>query len=191
MIAKPADSSVELTPLIRDRWSPRSFDSTVELPIEDLTALVEAARWQASANNAQPWRFLVARRGEADFETISQSLAGFNQAWAPTASALIVTAYVTLDDTGRTRRTAAYDLGLSVANLVTEATARGWHCHQMTGFDAEKAAKDLELSEDLTVMSLIAVGRQAPVDGLNELLAAREAAPRTRLELSEIVLRGL
>ena len=40
---------------------------------EALTALLEAARWAPSAQNSQPWRFLVTRRGE-------QAVAG---SWLP------------------------------------------------------------------------------------------------------------
>ena len=47
------------------RWSPRSFDPDAVVTDEQVTSLLEAARWAPSANNSQPWRFAVARRGSA------------------------------------------------------------------------------------------------------------------------------
>jgi hypothetical protein len=55
-----------------------------------LLALFEAARWAPSAYNAQPWRFLYARRNSAHWETFLGLLLPFNQAWASRAAALIV-----------------------------------------------------------------------------------------------------
>ena len=191
LIEKPAAAQAPLTPLVSNRWSPRSLDSSAVISDQELVSLLEAARWQASANNAQPWRFIVGKRGDAVFEVITGTLAGFNQSWAPNASALIVTLYEINDVSGRQRITAPYDLGLAVANLVTQAESMGWRCHQMTGFDRDAAAAAFEVPEAFQVMSVVAVGKQAPVDGLNDILAARETAERTRLELEEIVLRGL
>jgi hypothetical protein len=55
--------------LIRTRWSPTGFGPEA-VSREDLTALFEAARWAASSFNAQPWRYIVGRRGDACFERI-------------------------------------------------------------------------------------------------------------------------
>ena len=83
---KRAESVVELNPILAERWSPRSFDSKHEISSEDLTGILEAARWSPSASNIQPWRFLIARRGEVTFDQISKTLSGFNAVWAPNAS---------------------------------------------------------------------------------------------------------
>ncbi|MER2221307.1 MAG: nitroreductase family protein, partial [Rhodococcus sp. (in: high G+C Gram-positive bacteria)] len=45
---------------------------------DQLDALLEAARWAPSANNFQPRRFVVARRGSHHFDTIVHALVGFN-----------------------------------------------------------------------------------------------------------------
>ena len=87
---KPAITSVDIHPVLAHRWSPRSLDDQAVISTEDLTGLLEAARWAPSANNAQPWRFIIARRGEADFQKIVGALVGFNQSWSPKASAYIV-----------------------------------------------------------------------------------------------------
>ena len=61
---KTARTAVPVHPLLAERWSPRGFDRDLLVSDEDVTALLEAARWAPSAGNSQPWRFLVARRGE-------------------------------------------------------------------------------------------------------------------------------
>ncbi|MGC1928364.1 MAG: nitroreductase family protein [Candidatus Nitrosopolaris sp.] len=56
-------SEYEITPLIINRWSPRSMTGE-NLNESELMSLFEAARWGPSFN-AQPWRFIYARRNPA------------------------------------------------------------------------------------------------------------------------------
>ncbi|MDQ1617936.1 MAG: hypothetical protein QOE19_505, partial [Actinomycetota bacterium] len=66
-MTKTAATSAPLHPLLAERWSPRAFDTNATVTDAQMTALLEAARWSPSANNSQPWRFLVARRGTTEF----------------------------------------------------------------------------------------------------------------------------
>ncbi len=50
--------------LVAQRWSPY-VSSHRPVATEDLLALFKAARWAASSHNEQPWRYLVATRGNA------------------------------------------------------------------------------------------------------------------------------
>ncbi|MDQ3611496.1 MAG: nitroreductase family protein, partial [Actinomycetota bacterium] len=106
---KTAETAVPVHPLLAERWSPRGFSASHELADTDVTALLEAARWAPSSNNTQPWRFLVARRGEQDFEALAGLLSAGNRGWAPQASALVLVAAQTADETGRRRPWALYD----------------------------------------------------------------------------------
>ena len=85
---RTADTSAPLLPALAERWSPRAFDPVAPIDEAKLTAALEAARWSPSANNSQPWRFIVARRGSAAFDAIVGELMGFNQTWAGAASVL-------------------------------------------------------------------------------------------------------
>src|SRR3954454_8621468 len=114
---KTATTTVPVHPLLAERWSPRGFDQAHELADDRLTALLEAARWAPSASNSQPWRFLVARRGEVAFEALHQTLSGNNAIWADHASALIMAAAETVDENGKPRAWALYDTGQAVAHL--------------------------------------------------------------------------
>ena len=186
--SRAATSEVPLHPLLSQRWSPRAFDAQHDLADDALTALLEAARWAPSANNTQPWRFVVARRGDRDFATLVELLAGGNQVWARHASALVLVAAETTDETGAARSHALYDTGQAVAQLVAQAQAEGLVSHQMGGFDAAGAAAAFALPTALVPVVVVAVGQHDPQAALPEAYAVRENAPRTRLPLDELVL---
>ena len=178
-------------PALAERWSPRSFDTDHTLSQHEILSMLEAARWAPSANNAQPWRFSVLTRGSDLFEKVAaEGLSGFNQAWAPNASALIVVSIKTNNADGAPNKYAPYDAGLSVANLVVQAHELGLHTHQMGGYLPDPIRSILELSDDLSPIVVIAVGKVAPAEKLEGPAYDREVAPRTRLELDEIVLHG-
>ena len=46
MLKKPAQTSVPLHDLLTNRWSPRAF-ADKPVSVNDLTAVLEAARWAA------------------------------------------------------------------------------------------------------------------------------------------------
>lgn len=185
---KSAVTSTPIHPLLSERWSPRGFDATAEISRTEVLALLEAARWAPSSTNSQPWRFAVAKRGDELFDQIAATLAGFNKEWAPAAAALVVAIAETADSAGTPRKSADFDLGLAVSALTTQATAAGWHTHQMGGFNSGLVRELFALEPHLKPVVVIAVGKQADDADLSEALANREQAPRTRLDLAEIVL---
>ena len=186
---KTASTTVPVHPLLAERWSPRGFDRAHELGEEALTALLEAARWAPSAQNSQPWRFLVTRRGEQAHGRLLAALAPGNQAWAGAASALVLVAARTAGEDGKPQPWALYDTGQAVAALVTQAQADGLSVHQMGGFDTAAVRAGFGLGEALTPVVILAIGRRDS-SGLPEPLAAREAAPRTRHPVSDLLLPG-
>src|SRR5438046_4098242 len=188
LMRKTASTTVPVHPLLAERWSPRGFDQAHEIGDEALAALLEAARRAPSAQNSQPWRFLVTRRGEPAHDRLFAALAPGNQAWAGAASALILVAARTTGDDGRPQPWALYDTGQAVAALVTQAQADGLSVHQMGGFDTGAVRAELGLGADLTPVVVLAVGRHDCEAGLPEPLAAREAAPRTRHPLGDLPL---
>ncbi len=185
---KTATTTAEVHPLLTSRWSPRGFDRAHALDDRTLTSLLEAARWAPSANNSQPWRFLVTRRGEEAFDALTETLAAGNRGWAPAASALVLVAAQTTDETGRPRPWALYDTGQAVGALTVQAEAEGLSVHQLGGFDPDAARHRFDLDETLTPVVVVAVGRRDPHAQLPEPLAEREHAPRTREPLSALLL---
>jgi nitroreductase len=188
-MSKIPETSVPMTDLLTARWSPRSYDKSHEISDQELLAILEAGRWAPSANNLQPWRFSVAKRGTALHDKVVAGLTGFNQAWAPAASALIVVS-VKRSDAGESIKGNFYDAGLAVALMSVQAQALDLYTHQMGGILHGELHKSLGLPADLEVALVFTVGKKDVPEKFEGEALARELAPRTRLPLSEIVLHG-
>ena len=186
--SRRAETASPIHDLLADRWSPRSFDPDFTVSEDAVTALLEAARWAPSAANLQPRRFVVARRGGEAFQAVADALSEGNRPWAPDASLFVVAIALTRDEQGAAHRWAEYDAGQAMAHLTVQAHALGLHVHPMGGFDPEALALAFDLPEHAVPISVTAVGAVAPADRLPERYRAREAAPRTRLPLDELVL---
>jgi nitroreductase len=179
-----AKTEVPIHPPLAARWSPRAFDPDAELTREDLIGLLEAARWAPTWGRRQPVRFLAGVRGDDTFTTLAGLLKRGNS-YATVAGALILLCA----DEGPDERTALYsgvDAGAAMANLLTEAVARGLVAHPMAGFDVDEA---VELIPDgFWPLVIIAVGSLGDYAVVAPEIAERDAQPRERLALAEIVL---
>jgi nitroreductase len=187
---KTAVTAAPIMPVLAERWSPRSYDKNHEIAQHDMLSVLEAARWAPSANNMQPWRFSVLNRGTELHGKVSEQLSGFNQAWAPHASALIVVSVVNRRPDGEPYKGSQYDAGLAVSDMIVQASELGLHAHQMAGFDHDGVHKVLELADNLEALVIVALGKVAPAEELEGPAYEREVQPRTRLTLDEIVLHG-
>ena len=187
---KKAPKVEGVLPVFHERWSLRSFTER-EVSVETLKKVFEAARWAASSNNEQPWRFLMGRRGDSAYKKIFESLAEFNQKWAKTAPVLILGAANTkFSHNGAENRVALYDLGAAASYMTLQAAALGLAAHQMAGFDTEKAKKLFGIPEEYVIGAVIALGYQGEPAALgDETLIERETTARTRKPLSEIVFK--
>lgn len=190
MTARIADR--EIDPLFLARWSPRAFDGS-DMPDEDLHTIFEASRWAPSAFNAQPWRFLYARRGDADWARFLGLLIPYNQGWAHSASVLI---YILSDSLmeikpGETSpsHSHSFDAGAAWACLALQATRMGYHAHGMSGVDFERARVELEVPDRFRIEAAAVVGRIGDPATLSEKLRAREV-PSTRKPVSEFAFAG-
>ena len=180
----PAETDAPILDVLAERWSTRIFDPTTPIDEDALASALEAARWAPSASNTQPWRFVVARRGTAAHETIVASLMGFNQAWAADAAALVVFASAASLD-GKPLPWAAYDTGQAAAHFTVQAHASGLHTHQMGGFHRDAIGEAFGFGDDLSAVTVMAVGALGDFDAAPEALRERELAPRTRRSLSD------
>jgi nitroreductase len=188
---KSAITAAPIAPVLAERWSPRAFDETHTLSQHEALSILEAGRWAASANNGQPWRFSLLNRGDALWQqVVADGLIGFNQGWAPRASALLVVSVKTQTADGKPWTGAHYDAGLSVAQLCIQAEELGLRTHQMAGIHKDAVHKILDLADDLEVLVIVAIGKQAPADTLEGPAFEREVQARVRHELDEIVLHG-
>lgn len=177
--------------LIVDRWSPRAFDGSA-IPQDDLDAIFEAAGWAPSAFNAQPWTFLYAKNGDANWDLFLSQLIEFNQGWAKDASALV---YVVSDKFMRSEKGNAdnhshsFDAGAAWVLAALQAQALGYHTHGMTGLKFGEAEAALGIPADHRLEAAFVIGKQGDKASLPEFLQGREVAS-ARKPVSEIAKAG-
>ncbi|MCZ7647283.1 MAG: nitroreductase family protein [Planctomycetota bacterium] len=187
-MSKHATPDHPIHELLSKRWSPYVFADRPVAPA-DLNSLFEAARWAASSYNEQPWRFIVAARGQdAAFKKLLGCLVEANQAWARQAPVLALGVFArTFQRNGKPNKAAAHDLGLAAASLTFEATARGLCVHQMIGIDPEQARAAYSIPEDHEAFTALAIGYPGDPAQAPEALRGRDTAPRARKPLAEFV----
>ena len=190
-IEKPASTSVPVHELIRNRWSPRSFADRA-VPPETLTAILEAGRWAASSNNAQPWRFIVATR--QDPAALAAAVGCFNarnQRWTRTAPVLVFACTrKAFEANGNANMHAWYDAGAAVAQMTMEAERHGVRVHQAAGIERDKVRSTYSVPDEFDICTGFALGYPGDPDQLPEELPGREREPRVRKPLEEIVFAG-
>lgn len=150
-----------LHPLLAQRWSPAVFDPGHETSVEDVETLLEAARWAPSAGNAQPWAFLVGRRGDPVHDRLVRHLAGSSAGWAPSASVLVANlAHRFVEDTDwEFSEFALYDLGQAVAHMTIQAQALGLRARQFRAFNRTGLAAEFAVPAHWEVTTMTAYGR--------------------------------
>ena len=182
-----------IDPLFHERWSPRAF-SGEEISVDTLMGLFEAARWAPSAMNAQPWRFVYARRGTPAFEKFLATLAPANRLWAARASALVAIVSVEMismpwEDEPVPSSSHSFDAGAAWAQLALQAHLWGWSTHAMGGFDREKAREALSIPPAHRLEVFVAIGRRGDATELPDWASAREK-PNDRKPLAELLRDG-
>ena len=185
---RTADTDFPIHDLVAARWSPVGFDAR-PVPVAELCSLFEAARWSASSFNEQPWSFLLATRDDTDaFERVLSCLVEANQDWAKNVPVLALTCTChRFQHNDKLNTAALHDLGLAVAGLTFEATARNLFVHSMKGILPDRARELFEVPDNVEVVAAIALGYLADLATLPEQLRKRDQSPRTRKRLSGFV----
>lgn len=186
---KHAGTDHPIHPLLQKRWSPRAFlPRAIDEPA--LLSLFEAARWAPSANNSQPWHFIVTRLGEAEHQRACRCLKPKNAGWAQAAPVLVVTSTL-LGEAGGTDPYAWHDLGQAITALTLQATHLDLHVHQMAGFDKELARGLMAIEDSREPATVLVIGYLAAPEAIaDEGLRDLETTPRTRKPLRSIVRDG-
>jgi nitroreductase len=160
-----------ILPLILNRWSSRSL-SGEPVSREEILSLFEAARWAPSSFNDQPWRFIWAKKGSDGWDILFHLLVDANKTWCEKADVLCVAVgRKTFEKNGKPSVTFAYDTGAAWENLALQGSSMGLVVHGMSGFDYEKARRDLGVGDPFEVLAMFAVGRPGPT---NEVQTGRK-----------------
>lgn len=142
--------------LAKKRFSVRKFkpDSVKD---EDLQYILEAGRIAPSANNAQPWQFIVIK-DEAKNETVSGL---YHREWFRDAPVVIVI----IADHGKSwhraqdgKDHADIDAAIAADHMTLAATERGLGTCWVCNFDLEKTKAYFNLPEHLEPMALLPLG---------------------------------
>jgi nitroreductase len=175
-------------PVIQERYSPYVYNGE---PVEKdkLLSCLEAARWAASSFNEQPWRYIVADRGDAEtWKKALSCLVEANQGWAKNAGVLILACTKkTFTYNGSPNAVHQHDLGMAGCSLTLQAQSLGLHVHMMAGIDAEAIRKRYEVPEDYTPLTAIAIGYADKPENGDPELAKRDQGARERKPLGEWV----
>ncbi len=186
---KPAITNLDIHPIIKNRWSPRSFSEKKVDPAK-LRRIFEAARWAPSSFNEQPWRFIVGEKGDDSWDKLYECMVKFNQDWAKSAAVLIMSIGKQSSSKGGTNKVYQYDVGQSMAYITFQAEAEGLVVHQMGGFSADKARELFSIPEDYVPLTMMALGYQDSPDSLEGDFVKMEKAPRVRKPFGELVFSG-
>jgi len=193
MLEKPAQTSRPVHDLFVRRWSTRAFDPKRPVSREQLTSLIEAARWAPSCNGDEPWRYLIWDKGRdpEGWQKAYDCLSENNKKWVKNVPVLMLScAGSNFAATGKPNRWTQHDTGAASTSMALQAAAMGLMVHQMGGYDAEKARAAFDIPADYTPMAMIAIGYQADPEVLDEETKKKELLPRTRKPLAERFFEG-
>lgn len=157
---------MEFETLIRERRSVRRYKENTPIGHELLVSVLKQAQQAPSWKNLQPARCYVIEDPQILKDFISQTLPAGNQAKAINASAIIVTSFVQnrsgftndVPDNELGNLWGAYDLGLRDAYLILAAKNAGLDTLIMGLRDGQKIRSFLNIPENETIASVIAVG---------------------------------
>ncbi|MCF7797197.1 MAG: nitroreductase family protein [Lentisphaeria bacterium] len=184
---KKARTSVPILDALARRWSTRGFDPERRISTAQLTAVAEAARWAPSANNNQPWRYIFIDR-EAESRPVAERALKRGNIWAKRANYLIIALYrETFDKHDKTNPLAGLELGLSLSNLMNQATAEGLAVHPMAGFEEKVLLAGLKVPADYRIPVMLALGHYHPTRDLKDWQIESEHKIRERRPLSVMV----
>jgi nitroreductase len=164
----------------------RAYRSFVPVTITRELAedLAGGAGLAPSCNNNQPWRFVFVYGAEA-LGNLHTALSEGNR-WAKDSS-LIIAAFAKKEDDCMMhgRDYFLFDAGVAVAFILLRATELGLVAHPIAGYDEDKAKEVLGIPTDMTLITLINVGKHTtelkPYLSENQIKAERGRPPRKAL----------
>ncbi|UCB44330.1 MAG: nitroreductase family protein [Spirochaetota bacterium] len=176
---------MDLANLIESRRAYRSLDP-VKVTSSTVNDLARKAQLSPSCFNNQPWRYVFVYKSKK-LEELFNALSKGN-VWAHKAS-LIVAVVSTPDYDCRIKGRDYYlfDTGMATAFLILRATDLGMVAHPIAGFDEEMVKEILSIPKELTVITLVIVGKHSKKIGqeLSEKQIAWEKERPERMALEQ------
>lgn len=178
-----------MLPQIEKRFSPLAFDSR---PIDEalLKQLFLAASRAPSSFNEQPWRFYYAFKGSESYNKLILSMDSYNQVWASTAPVLvIVAAKKAFTHNNTPNNHARFDTGTAVGLLLIEAIEHDIYGHMMAGFNPDQVRKDFQISDEIDIITILALGYLGDPLSLPEEYHERAKSRSSRKKIEEVLFK--
>lgn len=137
---------------IKSRRSVRSY-SDREVPEDALMRVLEAGRIAPSANNRQPWHFVVVTDPERRKALSGGRWAGFLKQCPVVIAGC--------GDRKRSPEWHAVDVTIALQNMVTQATAEGLGTCWIGSFEEATVKEALDVPEHFAVVAMLALGYSA------------------------------
>lgn len=188
---RPAEVDHPVLAVVRDRWSARAIAADVGVDRGDVATMLEAARWAPSSGNAQPWRYVVFDGTVPTERERARACLKPRNEWARAAPVLMVSAVCrTWPGSDEVNPSALHDVGAASMAMCLQATALGLVCHQMAGFDTQRAREICALPDGTDPVAFIAVGRPGRLADLDPSRRRRELRERQRRPIAETAFVG-
>ncbi|MEM2988644.1 MAG: nitroreductase family protein [Candidatus Bathyarchaeia archaeon] len=161
---------------IRERRAYRSLDP-IEVTGELIRDLAEAARLAPSCFNNQPWRFVFVHDREA-LEGVRPALSSGNELAKSASMIVAVVSRKDYDCVIKGREYYLFDTGMATALLILRATELGLVAHPIAGYDEGAVKGALGIPADMTVITLVIIGKRS--GALSPLLSEKQAEAELR-----------
>jgi len=166
---------VAIDNIISKRRAFRSLEKT-EISEETVKKLATSAQLAPSCFNNQPWNFIFIRDRKV-LKNLSKVLSRGNE-WAYDASMIIaVFSRPDMDCQIKEREYFLFDTGMATAFLILKATDLGLVAHPIAGYSPKKASEILNIPEDMTLITLVIVGKHS--FKINENLSDKQKRDET------------
>jgi nitroreductase len=182
---KPASAPTALQKILRGRRSIRRYLPTPVEP-EKLRACLEAARTAPSANNVQPWRFLVVDEPALKDRLAAAAFSGIYAGSKFAAKAPVILVLLARPGNAAVRLGSKIqgvpfyllDIGIAGEHVVLQAEELGLATCWMGWFDYRKARKVLGISGAFKLVAMMPLGyaetrpvREPPRKSFEEIVA--------------------
>ncbi len=161
---------MELLQAISERRAYRSLEP-VQITENLLNTLAECAQLAPSCFNNQPWRYVFVYSSEM-LQLLQSAILDSNK-WVQAASLIIaVVSKPAADCQIKGREYYLFDTGMASAFMILRATELGLVAHPIAGFNEIQAKMVLEIPEEMTLITLIIVGKHSEM--ISSLLSEKQ-----------------
>jgi nitroreductase len=147
--------------LIRSRRSVRQYRPD-PVPDEMIQQMLEAGRWAPSANNQQPWAFVVVQDGEIRCQ-IAQHATFFFARDARVEQAPLLIVLCGQIQSRVFRRLLRGDVSMAGMQMMLQAHALGLGTCWIDELDRDEIAAIIQIPDDMEIVAMLAVGFPAEI----------------------------